>query len=171
MWRRRYVVTKRERGVRSRKDQKQKITYMNNENWTVYQTNSVNILELTKKIPSVNLHDSWRYIPCAVIYIFLPCKCQTNMSVLQGTTLSNQIKLGYVKQRLSSLEDVMQDRWWDHYQQTDHIVSVVRLSPHTPPWGIYVQHQCLRMYYIQSAVSKKKGWLHHMMTGPNDLKT
>lgn len=55
------------------------------------------------------------------------------MSVLQGTTLSNQIKLGYVKQRLSSLEDVMQDRWWDHYQQTDHIVSVVCLSPHTPP--------------------------------------
>lgn len=78
------------------------------------------------------------------------------MSVLQGIVLSALIKLDYATQHLSILISLKQDQVLDHYQQIDRTISIVHLSPHTAPSGIYMQLQYLRMYYIQMAVSKEK---------------
>lgn len=50
----------------------------------------------------------------------------------------------------------MQDQQLARCQQIDHTVSIVHLSLHIAPSGIYILHQCPHMYYTQLAVSREE---------------
>lgn len=127
---------------------------MYNQNRTFDIANFINILDRkTNHISSHILNGrDWNTISKKT----LPCKYQTNMSVLQGIVLSAQTKLDYARQRLSIPLTATQDLVWDHCQQIDHTISIAHLSLRIALLGIHMQHQYLRMYYIQLAVSTDK---------------